>query len=839
MDLDAQVPTKFLVYEASLLFLEGACHADRSLSDSEARITVDDCIASMTTDSVVGAVVESLECRKTVFELSNRLELANDLGLRTAMRADEERITTLLVSIFSSKAEEETVLRLEGDSAQHFLDVVQEMLDRGFLMQQEHTRMAFRIIRKLSELCDRLPSSLFIAGVNDRDEHACFAGGFGDIYRASYGDHRVALKRMRHFLRGSDLRRIHSKFCREALLWKDLHHPNILPFLGIDRDSFPSSLCMVSPWMEHGTVIEYLKTHGHANVDKLLYEIAQGLEYLHSHNIIHGDLRGANILIQEDWSACLADFGLSTFVDATATISTTRAGSLYWMAPELLVPERFGLKFARTPATDVYAFGCVCFELYTGRPPFSAWPEPVALMKVLNGERPERPPGPSVMSDMLWRHVTEFLAESPSTRPSTQHVVQNMAWPIPGSRSSVYSAPLLPTGNPPDSTPDPATDDSFSSTTARLTPTPRLPQLLQRPGPAAVNDFLADSQDPAAFLPQFKKEGRPDWFAIYNPTTPRTLEVNIVHTFMHDSVVCCVQFSADGKWLATGCNRKAQIFDVYTGITKCVLVDDSSGKTGDLYIRSVRFSPDGKFLATGAEDNRIRIWDIFKRAIVTVFDGHQQEIYSLDFSTDGRLIVSGSGDGTVRIWDMEGGEDSSMRIFAAPEDQAPSNSPADTDTGVLSVAISPDGVLVAAGCVDAVVRIWSVGTGALMEQLRGHQNSVHSVVFTRDGHGIVSGSLDNTLKYWDLRGGKPIQCTTNFLGRRNYVLSVAESHDSQWFVSGSKDRGIQFWDRSGVAHCRLEGHRSTVTSVNLGPTDMLASGSGDCLARIWCYTSAA
>ncbi|KAF8169194.1 hypothetical protein K438DRAFT_1538448, partial [Mycena galopus ATCC 62051] len=106
--------------------------------------------------------------------------------LRTAMRADEERIATFLVSIFSSKAEEETVLRLEGDSAQHFLDVVQEMLDRGFLMQQEHTRMAFRIIRKLSELCDRLPSSLFIAGVNDRDEHAYFAGGFGDIYRASY-----------------------------------------------------------------------------------------------------------------------------------------------------------------------------------------------------------------------------------------------------------------------------------------------------------------------------------------------------------------------------------------------------------------------------------------------------------------------------------------------------------------------------------------------------------------------------------------------------------------------------------------------------------------------------
>ncbi|KAF8169200.1 kinase-like domain-containing protein [Mycena galopus ATCC 62051] len=377
------------------------------------------------------------------------------------MRTDEERIATFLVSILSSQSYEETVLRLEGDSAQHFLDVVQETLDRGFLTTQEHNRMALRIIRKLSESCDMLPTSLFIVGVHDRDEHPSFGGGFADVYRASYGNQRVALKRMRHFLRGSNLRRIHLKFCREALLWKDLHHPNILPFLGIDRDSFPSFLCMVSHWMDHGTVMNYLKTYGHANVDKLLYEIAQGLEYLHSHNIVHGDLRGANILIKQDWSACLTDFGLSTFSDATATMSTTRAGSFYWMAPELLLPERFGLKFARTPATDVYAFGCVCFELYTERPPFSAWPEPAVLMKVLEGERPERPTGPPMMTDTLWQHITDFLVESPPKRPSTPVLVQNMTWPRLVPHPSTPSAPLT-AGNLPGPTP-PATNESLLS----------------------------------------------------------------------------------------------------------------------------------------------------------------------------------------------------------------------------------------------------------------------------------------------------------------------------------------------------------------------------------------
>ena len=93
------------------------------------------------------------------------------------------------------------------------------------------------------------------------------------------------------------------------------------------------------------------------------------------------------------------------------------------------------------------------------------------------------------------------------------------------------------------------------------------------------------------------------------------------------SVVCCVQFSADGRYLATGCNRTTQIFDVQTGvkvwyvylffvcITKravvlkfpSVIADDSAPKSADLYIRSVRFSPDGKLIATGAEDHKIRV----------------------------------------------------------------------------------------------------------------------------------------------------------------------------------------------------------------------------------------
>ncbi|KDR80404.1 hypothetical protein GALMADRAFT_136894 [Galerina marginata CBS 339.88] len=362
--------------------------------------------------------------------------------------------------------------------------------------------------------------------------------------------------------------------------------------------------------------------------------------------------------------------------------------------------------------------------------------------------------------------------------------------------------------------------------------------------PTAAGDELTLQNVP----PEFRKEAS-DWYAVYNPKVKKSLDVNLVHTFNHATVVCCVQFSADGRYLATGCNRTAQIFDVHTGQKVCVVEDETAPKDGDLYIRSVRFSPDGKLLATGAEDRKIRVWDIAKRRVRHVFDGHQQEIYSLDFSRDGRHIVSGSGDKTMRIWNVQ---DNSCRTITISDTDSLNN-----DAGVTSVAISPDGALVAAGSLDTVVRIWDVASGTLLERLRGHSDSVYSVAFTPDGRGIVSGSLDKTLKYWDITSvvnnfsrtksdpgngssalSNPISSSTmNFVGHKDFVLSVSVSNDGRWVVSGSKDRCVHFWDsRNAALQFILQGHKNSVISLDINPLGgMLATGSGDNTARMWTY----
>ncbi|KAF7544620.1 hypothetical protein G7Z17_g9797 [Cylindrodendrum hubeiense] len=406
---------------------------------------------------------------------------------------------------------------------------------------------------------------------------------------------------------------------------------------------------------------------------------------------------------------------------------------------------------------------------------------------------------------------------------------QSTASPGPGRRGIGRPPNAVGPATPQINTPVPYPGNAQSPQVSHPTPDharmggPRAP-----PVGNALGDLEVD-----AVAPHNKKTGN-DWYAIFNPQVQRVLDVDLVHSLNHESVVCCVRFSHDGKYVATGCNRSAQIFDVQTGEKVCVLEDhNAADMSADLYIRSVCFSPDGRYLATGAEDKLIRVWDIQSRTIRNHFSGHEQDIYSLDFARDGRTIASGSGDRTVRLWDIEQGTNT---LTLTIED------------GVTTVAISPDTQYVAAGSLDKSVRVWDIHSGFLVERLEGpdgHKDSVYSVAFSPNGKDLVSGSLDRTIKMWELStprngpnpGPKGGKCVKTFEGHRDFVLSVALTPDANWVLSGSKDRGVQFWDpRTGTTQLMLQGHKNSVISVAPSPQGgYFATGSGDMKARIWSY----
>ncbi|KAJ6460980.1 kinase-like domain-containing protein, partial [Mycena sanguinolenta] len=264
-------------------------------------------------------------------------------------------------------------------------------------------------------------------------------GGFGDIYKALYQSKPVALKQLRIFQIDTDQKRRKKmeKLCQEALLWKNLEHSFVMPFIGLYSDGSMAgwyegdlglcSVAMVCPWMPNGTIRKYLEVNKSAQIlDVFLLEIAQGLFYLHSQSVVHGDLRGGNILVDEEGHARLADFGLAFWVDATTKDSSTRAGSTRWMAPELLHPESVQLtKFRRTLATDVYAFACVCYELYHQdlKPPFFELQDGAVILAVTAGQRPRRL---NRISSETWLVIQACWAQQPETRLRTADIVEKL-----------------------------------------------------------------------------------------------------------------------------------------------------------------------------------------------------------------------------------------------------------------------------------------------------------------------------------------------------------------------------------------------------------------------------
>ncbi|XP_007034672.2 PREDICTED: mitogen-activated protein kinase kinase kinase NPK1 [Theobroma cacao] len=206
----------------------------------------------------------------------------------------------------------------------------------------------------------------------------------------------------------------------EVKLLQNLSHPNIVRYLGTARED--DSLNILLEFVPGGSISSLLGKFGsfpEPVVRMYTKQLLLGLEYLHENRIVHRDIKGANILVDNKGCIKLADFGASKKVVELATINGAKSmkGTVHWMAPEVV------LQTGHSFSADIWSVGCTVIEMATGKPPWSQFQEVAALFHI--GTTKSHPPIPDHLSFAAKDFLLKCLQGEPGLRPSASDLLQH------------------------------------------------------------------------------------------------------------------------------------------------------------------------------------------------------------------------------------------------------------------------------------------------------------------------------------------------------------------------------------------------------------------------------
>ena len=242
------------------------------------------------------------------------------------------------------------------------------------------------------------------------------------------------------------------------------------------------------------------------------------------------------------------------------------------------------------------------------------------------------------------------------------------------------------------------------------------------------------------------------------------------------------------------------------------------------------------------------------------FEGHTDVVFGVIHLRGGQRIITCSDDGSLRVWNLESGKQ-------IGDDWR------DGDSGVFTIALSPDRKEIVSGSRDGWVRFWDIDTGKLIIRWMAHTDIISSLCWSRDGGRVVTGSYDRTVRVWNVESRKTIleiktelsgwrpraiysadetmiatcaefleiwdaktgNLIKNLEGHTQEVTCLAWTADGSTLISGSHDDSIRTWNTTTWQQIHvLTGHTSVVEAIAISPNGrILASASQDNTARLW------
>ncbi len=669
-----------------------------------------------------------------------------------------------------------------------------------------------------------------------------------------------------------------ARFTNEAKMAASLEHPHIVPvydFGVVDDLSY-----VVMRLLRGGTLKKQLAHRKPISVSGVMQPvdaIAKALDYAHTRNIIHRDVKPGNIMFDEQGTAYLVDFGIARaahYADAQLTAENTVLGTPAYMAPEQWRDEPV------SAATDQYALAVVVYWMLTGTLPFDADSSHGFMHRHLNTAPIPGHKRNSKLTSSVTAVLERALAKDPADRypgiTNFRDALHDSLTELPASTAQNLT-PVQDTGPTQSDPAHPYKAETFpnqapaSADEKKQSPPPISQEKRNRPAPPNRPHRMQSKPDTASapgqqtMIRQIATGGilglillaviliggglllynliMPDRSTASLPTTAPTVVTDTPAQQPTDIILTPRTTQRPDN---TGFLNPQALQQIETLITM-----------NEVPVRDVAYSPDGHFIAAADGDGQIQLW---RDGVRSSWNAHATVVSALDFSPDSSRLVSGGRDDVAIIWSMEtqqalvtlrGHTDNVRDVAFSPDGSQVATASEDgtvrlwnAETGVagqvlsvdsirvLSVAFHPDGNLVAAGGRDATVHLYDVNTGAQVGRFSGHREEIRSIDISPDGNWLVSGSTDNTVRVWEIESQASIRTLT---GHTRDVFDVTFSADGTLIISGGRGGSVRLWNRDdGTLLNTLDAHAGWVLGVDVHPDNtMILSGGGDGAVHIW------
>jgi eukaryotic-like serine/threonine-protein kinase len=662
-------------------------------------------------------------------------------------------------------------------------------------------------------------------------------GGMAVVYKAfdTRLETNVAIKFIRsEKLVAENVDKTLKRFKIEAQKMAQLTQPNIVPVT--DFGEYEEMPYLVMRYMPGGNLKQKMgKPMPYQEAAHLLVPIAGALEFAHRQNIIHRDVKPANILLTLSGEPMLTDFGIAKILsNDEETHDSLTATGVGIGTPEYMSPEQ-GKGQKIDQRSDVYALGIVFYELVTGRKPFMADTPLAVVIKQVTEPLPRPRKYVPDLPELVERIIFKALAKNPDDRYQSMGEFADAMEKLSFYQKTIE---LETQGRKPEIK---QVETGPKKTEKQNIPlfSPNLPQhqstywLKRAPALSGLfvmgflvligivwmlSQSLKSPNKSALLVPRLMQSQIPSLTATPLPKiaaniSPETVSQIVELKSLSQTPISEIAFSPDSKIIAAASSKGIYLYNSQTLEQKAYYPFSAT-------ITSLAFLADGRTLAFGLNDFSIGLLDASNGKILRKLTGHSNIITSVAFSPDGKTLASSSEDNTVILWDISNGK--VLRILTGHSNV------------VTDATFSPNGKALATGSWDKSIIISDVASGRSLQTMNGHSDSVTSVAFSPDGNILASGSDDRTIILWDVSGGVILHSMT---GQSN-ITSIAFSPDGKILASGSWDRTIILWDpSSGRALRTLTGYPFSVKSVIFSPDGkMLASIFSDGTIRLWGIT---